>query len=102
MFPDFENGSKYEWIAITTAGCRTITDLAIGVAICIALKAKAGLLWSNSFVKLIGDLAIVSGVLTSLASTAYLISLITRPSNLTYTGLYYVYGKLHVNTLLAG
>ncbi|TFK49764.1 hypothetical protein OE88DRAFT_1662416 [Heliocybe sulcata] len=101
-FPSFHDDSKLQWIPITAAACRALTDIGIAVAMCTILRMKSGDMWKGSFVPVLADFALATGLVTSVATAGYLTALIAKPSELYYIGIYYVYGRLHVNTLLAG
>ncbi|KZT23275.1 hypothetical protein NEOLEDRAFT_1243277 [Neolentinus lepideus HHB14362 ss-1] len=100
--PAFQDAYKLEWIPVVVAACRTSTDISIAVSMYMLLKTRSGEMWKGSFMRVIADFTLITGIVTSVATAGYLVALIVKPSSLSYVGIYYVYGKLHVNTVLTG
>ncbi|KLO20459.1 hypothetical protein SCHPADRAFT_897739 [Schizopora paradoxa] len=102
-FPAFVDAKKEEWLLGTFSSLRMAVDIAIACSMCILLYSKRDLAMPRTrlLLKNLIQFTVATGLLTSMFTTAYIISAFTMPSNMIYIGIYFVHGKVYLNSMLA-
>jgi len=102
-FPAFVDAKKDEWLLGLFSSLRTAVDIAIACSMCILLYSKQdhAMPRTRTLLKSLIQFTVATGLLTSLFTTAYIICAFIMPSNMVYIGIYFVHGKVYLNSMLA-
>jgi len=102
-FPAFVDARKDEWLLGLFSSLRTAVDVAIACSMCILLYTKRDLAMprTRTLLRSLIHFTVATGLLTSLFTTAYIICAFIMPLNMVYIGIYFVHGKVYLNSMLA-
>jgi len=100
--PLFVDAAKSTWLLGLFSSCRAAVDLAIAIWMCYLLFTKrTGFKRTQSVIRTLVHFTVATGCLTSFVTTCYIISFFTMQNNMIYIGIYFVHGKVYLNSMLA-
>ncbi|KIM75271.1 hypothetical protein PILCRDRAFT_679806 [Piloderma croceum F 1598] len=102
--PEFMSATRMRWLPGSFGGLRAFTDLSIAVIMCYILYSQyqSGLTRRTiSLVKMMLQYTLTTGLLTSVFAIVYIIVYLSMTLNMVYISIYFVHGKIYVNSMLA-
>ncbi|KIM76464.1 hypothetical protein PILCRDRAFT_643933 [Piloderma croceum F 1598] len=102
--PDFVSATRMQWLVGMLGSLRAVIDLTIAGAMCHILYSHCPSDLTQRFsslVKILMHYALTTGLFTSVLETLYVVVYLAMPSNMIYIAIYFVHGKIYVNSLLA-
>jgi len=102
--PEFTSATRMQWLPSAFGSLRAFTDISIAVAMCYILSSQyqSGLTRRTvSLVKMMLQYSLTTGLLTSLVAIVYVVVYLAMPLNMVYIAIYFVHGKIYVNSMLA-
>jgi len=98
----FVNILHESWLLYTALASGVFGDVLITTSICVLLNHnRSGFKSSDSLINTLMAYTINTGILTSLCAMACLVSFAIWPHTFIFVAIFFVLGKLYVNTILA-
>jgi hypothetical protein len=90
------------WLLYTSLGGAVFADLFVALSLCVLLDhSRSGFKSTDSLVNTLMMYSINTGILTSVCAIACFVTFTIWPHSFIFIGIYFVLGKLYVNTILA-
>jgi len=102
--PEFVSATRMQWLVGLFGGLRAFTDIAIAGAMCNFLYYQYRSNLTHRSILLVRvplSHALTTGLLTSVFATLYVTVYLAMPLNMVYIAVYFVHGKIYVNSMLA-
>ncbi|KLO18747.1 hypothetical protein SCHPADRAFT_936005 [Schizopora paradoxa] len=101
--PLFVDAKKQQWLLGLFSSLRMVVDIAIACSMCMLLYSNWGIAMprTRTMLKNLIQFTVATGLLTSMVTTAYIISAFAAPTKMVYIGIYFVHGKIYLNSMLA-
>jgi len=98
----YANILRESWLLYTALASGVFGDVLITTSICVLLNHnRSGFKSSDSLINTLMVYTINTGLVTSLCAMACLVSFAIWPHTFIFVAIYFVLGKLYVNTILA-
>jgi hypothetical protein len=97
----FKNLHLESWLLYTGLGSAVFADALIAISSCVLLNhSRSGFKSSDSLVNILMLYSINTGTVTSLFEIACLVSYAIWPHTFIFIGIFFIIGKVHMNTIL--
>jgi len=97
----FENLHLESWLLYTGLGSAVFVDALIAISSCVLLNhSRSGFKSSDSLVNTLMLYSINTGTVTSLGALACLVSYALWPHKFIFIGIFFIIGKVQINTVL--